>query len=100
MLNALELQKNIEILQKQLSDVVKINEKKERRNEYMRIYNKKKYHSNIEHYRQLARLRYMKNKETISLERKLLKVYEILEDIKNFNPEYIEEIKLFLTEIL
>ena len=91
------LQKQIEELQKQLEYANKLKAKKEKRNEYMREYMKKKYHANLDEEREHTRQKQHKHYHNVKKPKNvILKVYEYLEEIKNNNPEHLEEIKLIL----
>jgi hypothetical protein len=96
-MDTIALQNQILELQKQLEIANKEKAKKEKRKEYMRGYMKKYYHDN--HEKEVERLRIRANKyyhENKLPETKLLKMYEYLEELKNTNPEHLEEIKLIL----
>ena len=95
-MSARELKKQIEELQKQLDD--SIENKKENRREYMRTYIKNRYYNNLEDERERCKIKQRKyNKKQNLPETKLLKVYEIFEELKTSNPEYLEEIKMILS---
>jgi hypothetical protein len=91
-----EIKKQILELQIQLNN--SIENKKNNRKEYMRNYIKNRYYNNLEQERERCKIKQQKyNKKQILPETKLLKVYEILEELKQSNPEYLEEIKMILS---
>lgn len=97
-MDTIELQNKILELQKQLEDANKLKAKKESRKEYMRGYMKNQYHANLEQARELTRQKQHKHYHNVRKPKNvILKVYEYLEEIKNTNPEHLEEIKLILS---
>lgn len=97
-MDTIELQKKILELQKQLEDANKIKIKKEARKNYMREYMKKYYQEN--HEKEVVRTRERQHKHYHNIKKpqnKAARVYEYLEDLKTTNPEYLEEIKLVLS---
>lgn len=93
-MDTIELQNKILELQKQLDDANKLKAKKENRKEYMRGYMKKQYHANLEQARELTRDKQHKHYHNVKKPKNfMLKVYEYLEEIKNTNPEHLEQIK-------
>ena len=91
-----EQEELIEQLHKQLNDSVE--NKKNNRKEYMRTYIKNRYYNNLEEERERCKIKQRKyNKNQNLPETKLLKVYEIFEELKQCNPEYLEEIKMVLS---
>jgi len=97
MIDTTALENQILELQKQLEDANKLKAKKEARKEYMREYMKKKYYNNLEASRKLTRDKQHKHYHNIKKPKNaILKTYELLEEIKNNNPEHLEEIKLIL----
>lgn len=96
-MDTIELQNKILELQKQLDDANKLKAKKESRKEYMREYMRKQYHANLEQARELTRQKQHKHYHNVKKPKNvILKVYEYLEEIKNTNPDHLEEIKLIL----
>jgi hypothetical protein len=91
------LQNQILELQKQLDIANKIKAKKEKRKTYMREYMKNQYHANLDQARKLTREKQHKHYHNVKKPKNvILKVYEYLEEIKNNNPEHLEEIKCIL----
>jgi len=96
-MDTIELQNKILELQKQLEIANKINAKKESRKQYMREYMKKYYEDNHEREKERTRQKQHKHYHNVKKPKTaILKTYELLEEIKNNNPEHLEEIKLIL----
>jgi hypothetical protein len=96
-MDIIEIQNQILELQKQLEIANKIKAKKEERKTYMREYMKKYYQDNHERERERTRQKQHKHYHNVKKPKNIiLKTYEYLEEIKNNNPEHLEEIKLIL----
>jgi hypothetical protein len=96
-MDTIELQNKILELQKQLEIANKLKAKKESRKEYMREYMKKYYQDNLESERERTRQKQHKHYHNVKKHKNIiLKTYELLEEIKNNNPEHLEEIKCIL----
>ena len=96
-MDTIEIQNQILELQKQLEIANKIKAKKEERKTYMREYMKKYYQDNLESERERTRQKQHKHYHNVKKPKNaILKTYEHLEEIKNNNPEHLEEIKLIL----
>lgn len=97
-MDTIEIQNKILELQKQLEIAEKTKAKKEARKEYMRGYMKKYYHDNHEREVERTRIRQHKHYHNVKKpQNDILKTYLLLEDLKNSNPEYLEEIKMVLS---
>lgn len=97
-MDTIEIQNKILQLQKQLEIAEKTKAKKEARKEYMRVYMKKYYHDNHEKEVERTRIRQHKHYHNVKKpENDLLKTYDYLEQLKTINPEYLEEIKMVLS---
>jgi hypothetical protein len=96
-MDTIALQNQIIELQKQLEDALtkekEIEDKRAKRREYMKKY----YHANLEQERERTRQKQHKHYHNVRKPKNaILKTYELLEEIKNNNPEHLEEIKLIL----